>query len=258
MPTITLTTDFGLSDWFVGTMKGVILSICPRATILDISHQIPPGDIRSAAFALAASYRFFPAGTVHVAVVDPGVGTSRKAIAVRTAKYLFVGPDNGTLSWALRKEKIKAIHALENEKYWRRPLSHTFHGRDVFAPVAAHLTRGLPVGKLGPALKNFIRLPWPEPIHRGNRIQGEVIYIDRFGNAITNINNEIVPRKSVSSCEIRVGTRRYLCPLKMSYQALPANALLAIPGSCGLLEIAINGDSAEKQLGLRVGTRITL
>src|SRR6516162_6409559 len=126
MSVITLLTDFGLADWFVGTMKGVILSVNPRARIVDITHDIAPGDIRAAAFALAASSRFFPSGTVHVVVVDPGVGSSRKAIAVRTANYFFVGPDNGVLSWALRAEKVKAIHLIENEDYMLRPVSHTF------------------------------------------------------------------------------------------------------------------------------------
>src|SRR5438034_5870447 len=129
MQIITLTTDFGLADWFVGTMKGIIVGVNPRGSIIDITHDISPGDIRAGAFALAASCRFFPKGTIHVAVVDPGVGSHRKAIAVQTANYFFVGPDNGVLSWALRQEKIKTIRALENEKYFLHPVSSTFHGR---------------------------------------------------------------------------------------------------------------------------------
>jgi S-adenosyl-L-methionine hydrolase (adenosine-forming) len=255
---ITLLTDFGLADWFVGTMKGVILSLNPRARIVDITHAIPAGDIRAGSFALMVSCRYFPPGTVHVAVVDPGVGSARKAIAVQTANYTLLGPDNGVLSWALRAEKIKAVRLLENEECMLSSVSHTFHGRDIFAPVAAHLARGVPPRKLGPAAKDFVRLPWPEPARRGRRIHGEVIYIDRFGNAITSIGNEFLPRTPSRSCEIQVGARRYKCPLKEFYQAAPRNTPVAVPGSCGLLEIAVNGDSAEKLLGLRVGTKVLL
>ena len=187
MQLITLTTDFGLTDWFVGTMKGVILGIAPRATIVDITHQIPAGDIRSGAFALLGSYRFFPKGSVHVAVIDPGVGSERKAIVAETDNYFFIGPDNGVLSWTLPKERIKTIRALENEHYFLHLISGTFHGRDIFAPVAAHLASGVPTRKLGPVSKGFMRLPWPEPKRARNRIEGEIVYIDRFGNAITNL-----------------------------------------------------------------------
>ena len=202
MSVITLTTDFGTRDWFVGTMKGVIASIAPRSTVVDLTHDLPPGDIRGGAFALAASHRFFPKGTIHVAVVDPGVGSRRKAIAVQTAKGVFVGPDNGVLSWALAKEKIRAIHALENEAYFLQPVSRTFHGRDIFAPVAAHLSRGVPIQKLGPALKDFVRLDWPEPRVRRGGFEGEVVYIDRFGNAITNLEGGLVEGSDRASCEI--------------------------------------------------------
>src|ERR1017187_2919149 len=187
MSVLTLTTDFGTSDWFVGTMKGVIASIAPAANVIDLTHDLPPDDIRGGAFALAASHRFFPKGSIHVAVVDPGVGSRRKAIAVQTAKSLFVGPDNGVLSWALAKEKIGAIHALENEAYFLQPVSQTFHGRDVFAPVADPLSRGVPIHKFGPALKGVVRVSWSELRMRRGGLEGEVVYIDRFGNAITNL-----------------------------------------------------------------------
>src|ERR1017187_249251 len=138
-------------------MKGVFASLAPTTRVIDLTHDLPPGDIRGGAFALAASHRFFPKGTVHVVVVDPGVGSARKAIAVQTSKAVFVGPDNGVLSWALAKEKIRAISALENEAYFLQPVSRTFHGRDVFAPVAAHLSRGVRIQKFGPALKDLDR-----------------------------------------------------------------------------------------------------
>jgi len=272
---ITLTTDFGTKDWFVGTIKGVILGIAPRATIVDITHEIPAGDIRAGAFALAAGYRFFSKGTVHVAVVDPGVGGARKAIAVQTADHFFVGPDNGVLSCALAKEKIKSVRRLENANFFLHPVSHTFHGRDIFAPVAAHLSRGAPIHKLGPAQKNFVPLPWPQPRARRNRIEGEVVFVDQFGNAITNIENtslnpkiEVVPGRrpalrstSLSGLnaggEVFVGRRR-LCQVKAFYQSVRAGQAVAVPGSSGLLEIAVNGGSAAKHFGLKIGDRINV
>jgi len=254
---ITLTTDFGTSDWFVGTMKGAIARIAPRCTVVDLTHDLPPGDIRGGAFTLAASYRFFPKGTIHVAVVDPGVGSRRRAIAVQTANGVFVGPDNGVLSWALAKEKLRALHALENEAYFLKPVSQTFHGRDIFAPVAAHLSRGVPIQKLGPALRDFVRLDWPEPRMRRGGLEGEVVYIDRFGNAITNLEGRMLEGSGRASCEVHRKRRRN-CPLKTFYQAVPPKRPVALVGSSGFLEIAVNGGSAEKILSLRIGTRVVL
>jgi S-adenosyl-L-methionine hydrolase (adenosine-forming) len=254
---ITLTTDFGTCDWFVGTMKGVILGINPGTAIADITHEISAGDIRGGAFALAASCRFFPKGVIHVAVVDPGVGSDRRAIAVRAANGWFVGPDNGLLSWALRNEKIKAIRSLENEAYFLQPVSGTFHGRDIFAPVAAHLSRGVPIQKFGPALKDFVRLDWPEPRARWGRLEGEVVYIDRFGNAITNLEGGLLRGSDGATCEI-YGRHRRVCPLKSCYQAVALKTPIALVGSSGFLEIAVNGGSAEKVLGVRIGTRVAL
>ena len=253
MPLITLTTDFGTRDWFVGTMKGVILGIAPGAAIVDITHEIPAGDIRAGAFALAASCRFFPKGTVHVAVVDPGVGGARKAIGVQTAKYFFVGPDNGVLSFALAREKIKSMHRLENAEYFLRPVSKTFHGRDIFGPIAAHLCLGTPVHRLGSVQKEFVRLIWPRPCIGRNWIKGEVILIDRFGNAITNIENLDLGRRS--GLEIFLGRKR-LCPVGEFYQSVPTGKALAVPGSTGFLEIALNGGSAAKRFRLKVGSKV--
>jgi len=254
---ITLTTDFGTRDWFVGTLKGVIASIAPKVNVIDITHDLPPGDIRGGAFALAASCRYFPKGTVHVAVVDPGVGSRRKAIAVQTAEGVFVGPDNGVLSWALAKEKITAIHALENEAYFLQPVSRTFHGRDVFAPVAAHLSLGVPIKKLGPALRDFVRLDWPEPRKQRGGIEGEVIYIDRFGNAITNLESGLLMGSERASCVV-YAKRRRVCPLKTYYQAAAPNTPVALVGSSGFVEIAVNGGSAAKVLGMKIRTRVVI
>lgn len=252
---ITLTTDFGHQDWFVGTMKGVILGINPNLQVVDITHEVPAGDIRAGAFALMASYRFFPKGTIHVAVVDPGVGSDRHAIAIKTTNYFFVGPDNGVLSFALKNEEIKETRLLDNLKYFLKPVSHTFHGRDIFAPVAAHLSRGVAISKLGPKQKNIVQLPWPTPQISRNRISGEVIYVDRFGNAITNILNTCLA--GMKKAEVSVADKR-VCRVEPSYQSVPAGKPVVVRGSSGFLEIAINGGSAAKSLKLEVGAAISV
>ncbi len=230
MHSITLTTDFGTHDWFAGTMKGVILGIEPRAQIVDITHKIPPGDLCAGAFALAASCGFFPKGTIHVAVIDPGVGSQRQAIAVQTTRYFFVGPDNGVLSLALASEKIRSVHRLQNESLCLRPISRTFHGRDIFAPVAAHLSRGVSIGIVGPVQEDFVRLCRPKPRAQGNSICAEVIYIDRFGNAITNVENKSLEARARS--EVWTG-RRWLCPVREFYRSAPAGQAVGVPGSSG-------------------------
>jgi S-adenosylmethionine hydrolase len=252
---ITLTTDFGTRDWFVGTIKGVILRLNPRATIVDLTHEISPGDIRGAAFALAACCRYFPKDTVHVAVVDPGVGGPRMAISVNAADYFFVGPDNGVLSLALAREEIRSVRRLANEKLFLHPVSQTFHGRDVFAPVAAHLSLGIPFSQLGPGQKDFIRLPWPEPKRMQGGIEGEIVYLDHFGNAITNIPNMSLGARGGESV---FAGRKQLGPVKSFYQAVPAGRAVALPGSSGLLEIAFNGGSAAERCGLRIGDRVSV
>jgi S-adenosyl-L-methionine hydrolase (adenosine-forming) len=254
---ITLTTDFGTRDWFVGTMKGVIASIAPETRVIDLTHDVRPGDIRAGALALGASHRFFPKGTVHLVVVDPGVGSRRKAIAVQTNRGIFVAPDNGVLSWALAKEKISAIRSLENSAYFLKPVSMTFHGRDVFAPAAAHLSLGMPIQKLGPALKDFVRLECPRPCEKRSGFVGEVVYVDRFGNAITNLERGLLRGLSDATCEVHARHRK-LCPVKTHYQAVAPKSLVAVVGSSGFVEIAVNGGSAEKAFGLKLGTRVVL
>jgi S-adenosylmethionine hydrolase len=192
---------------------------------------------------------------VHLAVVDPGVGGARRAIAVETADYLFVGPDNGVLSFALAREKIRSVRRIENEKLLLRPLSRTFHGRDVFAPVAAYLSRGLSFQKLGSILKDFVRLPWPEPKRTRDGIEGQIVYLDRFGNAITNIPNS---KLRLRNDEAVFAGRKRLGPVKAFYQAVPGGRAVAVPGSSGLLEIAVNGGSAAKRFGFEIGDRVRL
>jgi len=256
MSLITLTTDFGTADWFVGTMKGVILSHNPRAAIVDITHEVTPGKIEEGAIALAASYHYFPPKSIHLAVIDPGVGSLRKAIAVRTPKYFFVAPDNGVLSLALAREKIQEIRLLENKKFFLQTVSQTFHGRDVFAPVAAHLSRGLSLKKLGPEQATYMKVERPKPIRWGSSFAGQIIYIDRFGNALTNIHNDQL------SPEQRYGMvfkgQKPLASMAANYQAVPAGQPVAVPGSSGFIEIAINGGHAAKYLLLKTGCKITV
>ncbi len=209
-------------------MKGVILGLQPRAQIVD---------------------------TIHLAVIDPGVGSRRRAIAVQTVNYLFVGPDNGVLSLALAGEKIKAIHQVTNAQLFLHPVSNTFHGRDVFAPVAAYLSKGLPLGKVGPPTKGFVKLSWPELQRTTNSIQGEIAYIDRFGNAITNIGNATLSSLAEGPCEIIFRGKRF-CALQSFYQAVPHGKRTAVPGSSGLLELAVNGGSIARKFKLRVGESV--
>lgn len=238
MNVITLTTDFGLHDWFVGSMKGVILGIAPAVRVVDITHEIPAGEVRAGAFALAVSYRCFPVGTVHVAVVDPGVGSARPAIVARTPHGFFVGPDNGVLSWALREEAVQEVRRIDNTAWMRQPVSRTFHGRDVFAPVAARLAQGAAVQEIGPAVNDYVRLPWPA--------RPEVLHVDRFGNAITSLR-EIPARLTVAGRPLRI--------VEFYQQGRPGEPV-ALMGSSGFLEIAICGGHAAAALGLQVGTPI--
>ncbi len=258
MGIITLTTDFGLQDWFVGTMKGVMLRIQPRTQFVDITHQVPAGDVEAGALALAASFGFFPQGTVHLVVVDPGVGTERAALAVRTAKYTFVGPDNGVLSLALAKDGPHQIRRLENSEFFLPEVSQTFHGRDVFAPAAAHLSGGVPLGKLGPEAHDYVRLIWPEPTKARGRIEGRVVYIDRFGNALTNIPRGMLGGPTETGLTVRLPGRKTGFAVCRSYQAVPKGKPLGIFGSVGLLEVAINGGNAAKVLGLAKGSKVFL
>jgi S-adenosylmethionine hydrolase len=254
MRCITLTTDFGTRDWFVGTLKGAILGIHPRCRVVDLTHEITPGDIRAAAFALAASRRYFPKGTIHVVVVDPGVGSRRSPIAVQTARGFFVGPDNGVLSLALAQETVKGIHRLENPRYFLTPVSRTFHGRDIFAPAAAHLSRGLSIRRFGPEQGDFVRLPWPTPQAGRRAIVGEVVYVDHFGNAITNIASSSLRGRT---CAVYSGAKR-LAPVNDFYQSVAAGQPVAVPGSSGYLEVAVNRGSAAARLRLRVGTAVAV
>ncbi len=257
MSVITLTTDFGTRDWFVGTMKGVILGIQANAQIVDITHDISTGNVRSGAFALMAAAPYFPKGAIHVVVVDPGVGSERRAIAVQTKEAVFIGPDNGVLSWALRGQSIRSIRQITNETLFRHPVSRTFHGRDIFAPTAAHLADGKKFAQVGPEISDWVQLPWPTPKSADGLITGEVLHIDRFGNAITNLPHDLLSEVEWARTQVVINRRRLGAP-RASYAAAKPKHPLAILSSSGFLEIAVNGGSAEKLLKLKTGSKVTL
>ncbi len=252
MSVITLTTDFGTRDWFVGTMKGVIAGLAPGAQVFDITHDIPAGDIRAGAFALSAAAPFFPEGTVHVAVVDPGVGSKRKAIAVRSKNATFIGPDNGVLSWALREAGIDEIRFVENETWFVHPVSNTFHGRDVFAPVAARFAAGARFEEAGDQASDMVKLRWPDVQREDRALRGEVIYVDRFGNAITNVATEDLPAEN----DVVVRSGDISMRLIPCYADGAENEPIAVSGSSGFLELAINGSRFALTSGVTVGTAI--
>jgi S-adenosylmethionine hydrolase len=248
---ITLTTDFGLRDPWVGIMKGVILGIAPDVRLVDITHEIAPHDVLEAALALEAAVPFFPAGTVHLAVVDPGVGSSRRAIIVARAGQWFVGPDNGTFTPFL--DDAGRWGAVELSATWCRAadVSPTFHGRDVFAPAAAHLARGAALERFGPELRDPLRLRWPAALRRSGALHGEVVHLDRFGNLITSIRATDLSGDDV----VEVSGREL--PIVGTYSDLPPGATGALIGSGGRLEIAAREESAARSLGIGRGARVT-
>jgi S-adenosyl-L-methionine hydrolase (adenosine-forming) len=250
---ITVLSDFGECDWYVAAMKGVILARLPRCRLLDISHQIPPGDILAGAFVLLGAYKFFPPGTVHLAVVDPGVGGRRRAIVAEAGGYGFVGPDNGLLSLALAREPEARVRHVQREDLYLRPVSRTFHGRDIFAPLAAFLAGGGDSGSLGPEVEDWVRLQWAVPKYRRREAVGQVMYVDRFGNGITNFWGETLHERLGAGAEVFVGDRS-LGPVRETYGNVRRGRILALVGSSGFLEIAVHGGSARVRLQLRVGT----
>ena len=269
-PIVTLTTDFGTSDSYVGTMKGVILRLNPHASIVDITHGVPPQDVHSGAFQFDSASPYFPPGTIHVVVVDPGVGTERKPILVVGPDAYFICPDNGLLSYCFiragfplpRSEPFgtgpvslpkgwRAYH-LNNPQFWNNPVSSTFHGRDLFAPVAGYLSRGVPPERMGVPLGEVAAFSVPMPLEQGGQLLGSVLSVDRFGNLVTNI-----PAGSLASrgapITIDVGGHQ-LRGLANSYQA--GAPLLAIIGSHGYLEISAANGNAGALLGLGVGANV--
>ena len=257
LPVITLLTDFGSSDYFVGAVKGAILSVNPLAVIADITHEIPTHDIEAAAFTLLAGHATFPPGTIHMAVVDPGVGSTRRPIVVQAGDYFFVGPDNGLFTYMYDREPSHKVFHITTKKYFRPSPSTTFHGRDIFAPVAAWLSTGTEPRAFGPLITDAIRLQTSlKPVQRRDgKIEARIIHIDRFGNCITNLTRDLVDDKNHPTLLIK---RKRISKFLDSYSSAPPNTPFFIWGSAGFLEISLNTHSAAQNLGLKRGDQLIL
>jgi hypothetical protein len=246
--TISLLTDFGLADNFVAVMKAVILKINPDAKIIDICHNIEPYDILGAGFILESSYKYFPKGTVHLVVVDPGVGSKRKAILVKTEDYFFLGPDNGIFSLALKNQKIDKIIQVTNSQYFLKPVSNTFHGRDIFAPVAAWISKGVKLENLGSKIIKIKEIDLPQPQIFKNKLIGEIIYIDRFGNLISNIGKNIFDKFVNKNYYQIIFKDKKIDKISKSYSHVKKGSILATFGSFNRLEISLSRRNAERLL----------
>jgi S-adenosylmethionine hydrolase len=295
-PIVTLTTDFGLRDHYVGAMKGVILGICPQAQIVDISHEVRPFQIGEGAFLIAQAYSCFAPKTVHVVVVDPGVGTTRRPILVEAAGQYFVAPDNGVLAMICAAQAHKA-RAISNQRYFRQPVSRTFHGRDIFAPVAAHLAAGVPASRLGKRIDDYLRPAFLKPQRTAvSTWQGEILHIDRFGNVVTNFHASDFPLLETRNVSLTVGAQqakshqelvspitsghplgirerrrpqagvgklKHAPPKQVSvvarnYAECAAGELFLIVGSSGYLEVSMNMASAARAIGCATGAPVEL
>jgi S-adenosyl-L-methionine hydrolase (adenosine-forming) len=257
-PIITLLTDFGLKDPYVASMKGVMLSINPQCHLVDITHHVSSHDIREGAFILARAYASFPKGTIHLAVVDPGVGSPRKPILFVTKNYFFVGPDNGLLTIALRTETLKRVVLLANQKFFLSKVSSTFHGRDIFAPVAATLSLGVKPEAFGPPIKSWHEISFPGPDMKQGKLVGEIVHVDVFGNLVSNIDHKSLLQFSKGRpFVIKIG-KRTLRGLKKGYWEGKQDEPIAVIGSGGLLEISARECDAKKLLKARKGDTIQI
>lgn len=254
---ITLTTDFGLQDYYVSAMKAVILGIAPDVRFVDVSHEIPSQDIMAGSWVIKNSAMLFPSNTVHVVVVDPGVGTDRDAIALRIDDQYFIGPDNGIFSILTEQKDYRAVR-LTNQTYWGKDTSNTFHGRDIFAPVAAHLSNGVALEELGEPINKLVTYRWAEPIADKDGLQGWVIHIDKFGNLITNLSASLIENAIGSrSVKIYVGNT-ILDEIVTTFGSVPEGEPAAFIGSSGMLEVGINKGDAREMLGVQKGAQISL
>lgn len=256
-PVIALLTDFGRRDHYVGAMKGAILSTCPEATLVDVTHEVPAHDVAAGALALDAAYRYFPPGTVFAAVVDPGVGSERRPIAVGAGRWLFVGPDNGLFTFVLEAHPSARVHLLANPLLFREPLSPVFHGRDLFGPAAGRLARGLPLEEVGPAVADPLRLDLPPKTRTDDGWEGAVLQADRFGNLTTNLlESELaaLAGRNPEGIEVRLGAE--VLPLVRSYSDVEVGRPCALVGSSGRLEIAVRRGRADTLAGMAPGARV--
>jgi len=260
-PIVTLTTDFGLNDHFVGTIKGVILDIVPEATIVDISHAVQAFDILDGALSIAQAYSYFPTGTVHLVVVDPGVGTARRPIIASTDRYHFVAPDNGVLSLMYAREERLHVREITSDHYFLQPIMNTFHARDIFSPVAAYLAKGVDSLKFGDEITEYVRFNAPRPKPAGgNSLRCVVLKVDRFGNLITNVTAEDAPAlfaEQSPSFKIVAG-KSEISSRKISYAEGTPGEVFAIVGSMGYLELAANRGSAAQIAGVGKGSEVSL
>ncbi|MBC8352349.1 MAG: SAM-dependent chlorinase/fluorinase [Planctomycetes bacterium] len=251
-----MTTDFGSRDTYVAQMKGIILSINPATMIFDVTHEVPPQDVLRGSMALGEMWRAFPVGTIHVAVVDPGVGTDRSMIAARCDDRLFVLPNNGLLSHSIKASSSHEFIELQNKNYWRAEVSNTFHGRDIMAPVAAHLSLGVGLDELGPPATDVVLLDLPAPSIEGRRLIGQIVGIDGFGNLLTNIDlahiDQIPEAGFIISCN-----KRQIAGVREAYAQHPPGTLIALIGSQGCLELATVNGNAAIQLGARIGDTVS-
>ena len=259
MPIITMLTDFGTADEYVGVMKGVMLSICPSVSVVDISHHIEPQDTTQAAYMIPAYFHFFPAGTVHIIVVDPGVGSQRAILAVQFREHFFIAPDNGVLSLLLSDQKSDTIIRVSNSDFFLEPVSTTFHGRDIFAALAGHVSCGTKLEELGVgiSLQDMVLLSdLTCRVSKSGELVGKIVSIDHFGNLITNIDSiqlsAFCESEAFKQPQIRIGSLT-ICGLATSYQNAAPGAPLALIGSRGYMEIALNCGNAQKQLKARTG-----
>jgi S-adenosylmethionine hydrolase len=257
-PILTLTTDFGLGDHYVGTMKGVIAGICPQAQIVDISHDVTPFEIGEGAFLIAQAYRYFPKKTVHVVVIDPGVGTARRPVLMEAAGQLFVAPDNGVLSLVQAREEGAKFRLIASSKYFLKQVSSTFHGRDIFAPVAAHLAKGVPAARMGKRIEDYLKPGWDKPHREGKHTwMGRILKIDRFGNVITNFHSAEFADLTLHSFTMGFGPRQ-VTKVARNYAECAPGELFVILGSGGYYEVSTSQGSAAKLIGCESGASVEL
>lgn len=257
-PIITLTTDYGTTDHLVGTIKGAILNIQPEAQLVDINHHVQPFDLLDGALAIAAAYRYFPPRTVHLVVVDPGVGTPRRPILVTGGQHYFVAPDNGVLSAVYEREPSLTVRHVSAEHYFLRPLSPTFHGRDVFAPVAAWLTKNWQPASFGEEISDYVRFALPKPKAADGKVRGVVLRVDHFGNLMTNLTPEDVPQAVAQGrLKMRVGSKE-VTRVAQTYMQGEPNEPIVVLGSSGYLEVSVNRGSAARLLGVQRGAEVVV
>lgn len=256
---VALTTDFGLKDPYVAEMKAVILSVCPSAVIVDVTHEVEKFNIRMGAYVLAAAAPYFPRNTIHVAVVDPGVGSQRRSIIIQTKQGFFIGPDNGLMFMAAEKQGVIGIREITNPKRMLPQVSYTFHGRDVFAPTAGHLANGVPLTDFGPELRDLVKPKFATVVKEKNELVGEILHVDDFGTIITNMSSSEIsafPQESVVN--VQLPKLKLKLDFRKSYTEVKVGEALVLVGSQGFVEIAVNQGSAAANFGAKPGDKIRL